>query len=147
MNPFSGETEQRSLFYAALVSVQMFDKTSDATTIRPTTTLARGPAVPYFSPPPEPPKAGNFGGKVNFSSSSARHVTEESEVRDVKEKAMSLLMTRVESMVHNEIHGNSGDVEIWESKTWKHAENGGKEESVKSVKRGSASGSGWFSKA
>jgi hypothetical protein len=145
-NPANGETEQRALFQAALVVIQTPAGTGDTIEARSTQVLARGPTVPYFAPPPEAIKAGNYQGKVNFSSSSARHVSEESEVRDAKEKAMSLLMARVESMVHAEISGPGEQVEIWESKTWKHVESGRKEESIKSSKRGNATGSGWFSK-
>jgi hypothetical protein len=147
MNPFSGETENRDLFYATLVSIQGPNDTSDttATVARPTRILVKGPAVPHFAPPPEVVKAGNANGKINFSSSSSRHVSEESEIRDAKEKAMSLLMARMESMVHTEL-ARDGQIEVWDSKSWKHAESNGKEESVRSLKRGSTRGSAWFSK-
>jgi hypothetical protein len=144
VNPATGSTEQRHLIYAVLISVSNAEETSDDSPIRPARTLAKGPAVPYFSPPREVVKGGNQDGnlKVNFSSAAPRHKNEESELRDAKEKAMDLLMDRLEMMMHAEI-GNEEKVEVWDSNTWKHAQSSGdREESVKSLKRGSTSGFG-----
>jgi len=148
VNPSTGETEQRDLFYAALVLVQPHNDTQEMVGVSPTRALARGPAVPYFAPPPEAVKGGNNNGKANFSFSSARYVNEEREVRDAKEKAFSLLMARMETMVHERLLGKDGEVEIWSAKSWKHSESSApdREGSVMSAK-GRHGGSGWFSKS
>jgi hypothetical protein len=88
----------------------------------------------------------------SFSASSARHVNEAGEIRDAKEKAMSLLMVKLECMVHSELHGE-GAVEVWDAKSWKYAESNVVQEKEGSVKPGMVKGkqrmssSGWFSSA
>jgi hypothetical protein len=146
VNPTTGTTDQRHLFYAILVSISDTQETSDNTSIQPSRILVRGPAVPYFSPTLEDIKGAKQNGnlKVNFSSVAARHVNEESEVRDARLMAMRLLMDKLEKLVHEEM-GSDEKIEIWESKSWKHNESGSdKDESMKSVKRGSTGGFGGF---
>jgi hypothetical protein len=113
----------------------------------------RGPAVPYFYPPPPPKEAesnSNRGGMSSYAKSVApRDVDFDWEIRDAKERAVRLLMLRVEEMVHGvvtETREKGNELEIWQGQgqRYKWGEPRGvrseKEGSVRSGKSGRASG-------
>ncbi|KAF2420587.1 hypothetical protein EJ08DRAFT_25624 [Tothia fuscella] len=155
VNPNTGETAQRNLFYAALVIARYGPNESEHTTTSSARILAKGPAVPHFAPPHELPKpTGNHINKISsFSSSSVRQINEDGELSNAKWKAMSLLMARIENMVHTELQGVEA-IEVWNSKAWKHAESNAQKEEEGNVKSGQGGGavksknrqSSWFSK-
>jgi hypothetical protein len=158
INYITGETEERHLFYAALMRLSP-DLPKVET--RSPTALIKGPAVPYFSPIILDPKALAEKNKVSsFSLGSyapARNANEDSDLREVKEKSIVLLMAKLDREVHKLMAavGGGEEVEIWEAKGWKFApapipvkevEN----MSAKSVTVGRAAGkrdSSWFSKS
>jgi len=83
-----------------------------------------------------------------------RHPDEERELHDAKEKAMKLLIEKVETMLHVQVVGE-GQVEVWEERGWKFSEAAGveardaravKEGREGSVRNGKLGEKGWFSK-
>jgi len=142
-NPESGATEQRSLFYAALI--QLTTTTEDPESHdngNPIRVLVKGPAVPYFArPTPEAKETNNSYAKMSFSSAARHDPDEDKEVREAKEKAISLLMIKLEETVHRTISSEEG-LEIWDAKGWKYAEP--RPDGVKSGNTRGSSASGWF---
>jgi len=87
-----------------------------------------------------------------MSSAAPRDRNEDSELIEVREKAMSLLMEKMENEVHKLFASDEEKLEVWEGKGWKYApaalkeEVTGKEESVSSGIVGHSKRKGnWFS--
>jgi hypothetical protein len=153
----TGETEERHLFYAALMRLNPV--LSDVQT-NPPTALIKGPAVPYFSPAVMDSKAWAEKNKVSSfslgSSAQPRNANEDHDLREVKEKAIVLLMAKLDKEVHKVMAVGGEEVEIWDAKGWKFApapapvKEGVENLSVKSATVGRAAGrrdSSWFSKS
>jgi hypothetical protein len=156
-NQATGETEERHLFYAVLMQLKPSDDLKGA---NGPTALIKGPAVPYFSPTILDPKMLAERNKVSYislsSSSAPRNPNEDSDLREVKEKAILLLMAKMDKEVHKQMAEVGGEaVEIWEAKGWKFApaptKEGEENLSVKGATRGRLVGkrdsSNWLSKS
>jgi hypothetical protein len=113
----TGETEERHLFYAILIHLHPL--LSDSEKPAPPTPLITGPAVPYFSPPlPDPRNSAEKTKSLSLSYSSRRHADEDADVKECKEKAICLLMAKVEGVLD---HMMGVKVKVWEARGWKFA--------------------------
>ncbi|KAF2399137.1 hypothetical protein EJ06DRAFT_531458 [Trichodelitschia bisporula] len=168
LNPSTGVPEPRDLYYAALLAVPPPPATPTGPNTSSTPSppdpapganghlkvLLTGPAVPYFpnnsmraASSSMLKKNGASNGAYFSSGTGARHIDIEHELRDTKEKAVSLLMSKLEQEIHEGISSAGGHLEIWPARGWKYAPDLGppvREGSEKS-RRGSGSGNGWFS--
>lgn len=94
--------------------------------------------------------------KMTFSSARTRHLDEETEITECKEKAIKLLLAKLDGYTHAIIDGDDDEeIEVWESSDWKYSpvavaasgkEGDGEGLSVGSGKIGGKRDSSWFSK-
>jgi len=139
-NPASGIAEERQVYYAALLQLKPSSGNAKKGLENPAILLRKGPAVPYFSPPVLDPKANNNKPRYAASFGSRDAPTEEMEIKKVKERAISLLMSDLEEEVHKHIAGDSAVPS--EDGSMKSGKLGDSDK-----RRGSGSSSSWFSKS
>lgn len=167
----TNEISERHLFYAVLMCLTPVgleknetshpdtsgiqpNQTSPTHNLRPSV-LVKGPAIPYFSPlapSPDPSSLHNKTSKISFSSDTHRNKREDEEkdIKECKEKAIVLLMAKLDSITHAIIDRiDHEDIEVWEDRGWKFAPvpvpgTGGEGMSVISGKEGKRDS--WFPK-